>query len=147
MTASPGEPNAERGIVHIIDRWHMTVTVPSDGTVTNEPLLRKPGEPIHWTTYLGLPHKQLPKLALEYVDVLSKATTDQLCTCTWIETQIHGKIQKKRDDEDLLCPQHSRVGFILGFFEWAFRNTDDELSKWRDISGDNDDQPSTVDSQ
>lgn len=147
MTVSPGVPNAERGMVHIIDKWNMTVTVPTDGTLTSKPEQPQPGVPTQWTDYLGLARKQLPRLALEYVDVLSKATTDQLCTCSWIASEVHGRMQKKREDEDPLCPQHSRVGYLLGFFEWAFRNTDDELSKWRDISGDSDDQPSTVDSK
>lgn len=134
MTAAPGEPNAEMGRVHIIDKYRMTVTVPVGKGMAQA------DSTAPWITYLGLPRKELPQLALEYVEVLSNATTEQLCTCTWIETEIHGKMTPKREEEDLLCPQHSRVGFLLGFFEWAFRNTDDTLSKWRVMAGDVDDE-------
>lgn len=139
MTASPGVPNAEKGTVHMIDKYRIAVTIPTGSAPTLTSVTQ-------WTTYLGLPRKQMPKLALEYVDTLSKATTDQLCTCSWSETEIRGKMQLKRVDEDLMCPQHSRVGFLLGFFEWAFRNEDDTLSKWRVISGEDDEHPSTIDS-
>lgn len=131
----------EQGVVHIVEKERIGFMVPGN-------VLSDLGSPTprsrEWREFLALPKMDLPALAQEYVDVLSNATTQQLCTCTWVEAEVHGKVQPKRMEEHPLCPQHARVGFLLGLFEWAFRNTSDTLSKWRVMSGED---SATVDTE
>lgn len=74
---------------------------------------------------LSFPKADLPELATRYVDAMETERTNRWCKCEWI---IHpedvdkpqGERRISRGAPALDCAVHTKIGFILGFFEWMF---------------------------
>jgi hypothetical protein len=54
----------------------------------------------------------------EYVTHIETGVTREVCRCEWSEVDRSGHFQKI--SESLECPVHTKEGFLLGFFRWAF---------------------------
>jgi hypothetical protein len=54
----------------------------------------------------------------EYVTHIETGVTREVCRCEWSEVDRSGHFQKIA--ESLECPVHTKEGFLLGFFRWAF---------------------------
>jgi hypothetical protein len=72
----------------------------------------------HW---LNLPKREIPKFAQQYADMIETAATKEMCRCGWIMKEMNGETKPWRQDEHPWCPVHTKVGFILGFYEWMFK--------------------------
>lgn len=86
------------------------------------------------TEFLSIPKAEIPTIATLYVDSLEVEQSRKWCKCEWI---IHpddlempeGQRRMRRGAQDEQCPVHTRVGFILGFFEFVFSP---EWEAWRE---------------
>lgn len=75
--------------------------------------------------FITLPTERLPQLVADYVTHIETNTTARAgCECEWIMHPDDGdkpedKRRYRRGAENLLCPVHTKEGFILGFFTWV----------------------------
>lgn len=80
--------------------------------------------------YLSLPKHEIPSKVAEYVSAMETQRTNEWCKCQWIvhpddvDLPAHGerKRRMRRGDTHPQCAVHTKEGFILGFFEWYFRD-------------------------
>ena len=76
--------------------------------------------------YLSLPIKELPFMVQAYVNHIETERTNRLCKCEWI---IHpddvdkpeGSRRIRKGQEHAACPVHTKIGFLLYFFDHYFR--------------------------
>ncbi len=77
--------------------------------------------------FLSLPIDELPFMAQAYINMVETERTNRLCRCEWI---IHpddvGKAEGTRrvhkGAEAPNCPVHTKLGFLLYFFDHYFRS-------------------------
>lgn len=75
--------------------------------------------------FLSLPVRDVPFLAEKYLNMVETERTNRMCRCEWI---IHpddldkpeGKRRIARGAQAANCPVHTKLGFLLYFFDWAF---------------------------
>lgn len=77
--------------------------------------------------FLSLPIKELPFMVQAYVNHIETERTNRLCKCEWI---IHpddvdkpeGSRRIRKGQEHAACPVHTKIGFLLYFFDHYFRS-------------------------
>lgn len=94
--------------------------------------------------FLSIPKMRIPEMADQYIAWIETEVTDKWCKCIWalhpddtdvnegecricnrpenaihVEHSYRGR-RKRRVEEHPQCPVHTRVGLVLGFFEWLF---------------------------
>jgi hypothetical protein len=79
--------------------------------------------------YLAIPMKDLLGLITEYVMAIEVEQTNKYCKCEWIihpddVDKAEGQRRVRRGDVSLLCPVHTKEGFLHGFFVWVEQRKD-----------------------
>lgn len=80
--------------------------------------------------FLSLAKHTIPDQVTAYVAAMEVQRTNEWCRCQWIvhpddvDLPAHGerKRRMRRGDTHPQCAVHTKEGFILGFFEWVFRD-------------------------
>lgn len=75
--------------------------------------------------WFSIPIRGLPGLVDKYIDFIMTGPTDVVCQCEWV---IHpddvdkpkGQRRRKRGQEHPKCMQHTKLGFLMGFFVYTF---------------------------
>lgn len=111
-------------------RGFLGSVTPDDG-LERPPLATPLGDDF---VYLSLPKHEIPSKVAEYVSAMETQRTNEWCKCQWIvhpddvDLPAHGerKRRMRRGDTHPQCAVHTKEGFILGFFEWYFRDVSEQ---------------------
>jgi hypothetical protein len=111
--------------MQLLGWWRKRRLTTESGHPVKEVPPLKPDEGGIW--YLAVPMTDLTTHVLRYVDGIETGQTKDWCRCVW---KFHpddmdkpeGSRRKRRMDDDLTCPIHSKEGFLLGFFDWLEKN-------------------------
>ena len=73
--------------------------------------------------HFDIPEAELWPAIGEYVTFIETGETKDTCKCEWLEDHSTG-LKLQRVEESLECPVHTKEGFLLGFFQFLFPDSD-----------------------